>query len=38
MKKVLVGLLIVIMAVVIAYYVFPEKVAGYMIYAASDIG
>jgi len=34
MKKVLIALLVVIVAVVIGYYAFPEKVAGYMIGAA----
>jgi abhydrolase domain-containing protein 6 len=31
MKKILIGLLILIMAAVACYYVFPEKVAGYII-------
>ena len=31
MKKVLIAVLVVIVAVVIGYYAFPEKVAGYMI-------
>ena len=34
MKKVLIALLVVIVAIVIGYYAFPEKVAGYMIDAA----
>jgi abhydrolase domain-containing protein 6 len=34
MKKVLIAVLVVIVAVVIGYYAFPEKVAGYMIDAA----
>ena len=34
MKKVLIAILVVILAVVIGYYAFPEKVAGYMIDAA----
>jgi abhydrolase domain-containing protein 6 len=34
MKKVLIAVLVVIVAVVIGYYAFPEKVAGYMINAA----
>jgi abhydrolase domain-containing protein 6 len=34
MKKVLIGLLVVIVAVVAGYYAFPEKVAGYIIDAA----
>jgi pimeloyl-ACP methyl ester carboxylesterase len=34
MKKVLIALLVVIVAAVIGYYAFPEKVAGYMIGAA----
>ena len=34
MKKVLIAVLVVIMAVVIGYYAFPEKVAGYMMDAA----
>ena len=33
MKKVLIAVLVVIVAVVIGYYAFPEKVAGYMINA-----
>ena len=34
MKKLLIAVLVVIVAVVIGYYAFPEKVAGYMIDAA----
>ncbi len=34
MKKILIGILIVIAAIVVSYYAFPEKVAGYMIDAA----
>ncbi len=34
MKKVLIGILVVIVACVAGYYAFPEKVAGYMIDAA----
>ena len=34
MKKVLIAVLVVIVAVVIGYYTFPEKVAGYMMDAA----
>ncbi len=34
MKKVLIGILVVIVALVAGYYAFPEKVAGYMIDAA----
>ena len=34
MKKVLIAVLVVIVALVIGYYAFPEKVAGYMIDAA----
>ena len=39
MKRVLIAVLVVIVAVVIGYYAFPEKVAGYMINAArSKVG
>ncbi len=34
MKKVLIGLLAVVVAMVVGYFAFPEKVAGYMIDAA----
>jgi pimeloyl-ACP methyl ester carboxylesterase len=34
MRKILVAILVVIVAVVAAYYAFPEKVAGYIIHAA----
>jgi abhydrolase domain-containing protein 6 len=34
MKKVLIGILVVIVALVAVYYAFPEKVAGYMMDAA----
>lgn len=34
MKKVLIAILVLIIAVVASYYVFPEKIAGYMIDAA----
>ena len=31
MKKILIAILIVIVALVAGYYTFPEKIAGYMI-------
>ena len=34
MKKILIAILVVIIAIVACYYIFPEKVAGYMIDAA----